>query len=124
MTINNWKSTAMTKNLEVFSLIWCDANQDTLCENRQTQEKLRDFINFQKTFTSVDECEQYVCHETTVEDKIILISSGALGHILIPKIHDKPSIKSIYIYCLNEANKKEWIINFSKVTTFLIYDHT
>ncbi|CAF1256339.1 unnamed protein product [Rotaria magnacalcarata] len=114
------ESFEMPKNLEVFSLIWCDESQDRLYENRQTQEKLRDLINFHKKFTNVQKCESYLHHETTVEDKIILISSGTFGHVLLPKIHDMPQVKTIYIYCLHQTNHEQWIMNFSKVMRFCV----
>jgi hypothetical protein len=103
------------QNLEIFSLIWCDADVETVYASRPVHEKLLDLINFQRTFKSVNECEQYICQKTTAIDKIILVSSGSFGQDLLNRVHHLPQINAIYIYCLIKENHQTLLTNFTKV---------
>jgi hypothetical protein len=114
-------STTHKQNLEIFSLIWCDSDVEKVYESRTTQEKLLDLIHFQRTFKSIDECEQYISEKTTLIDKIILISSGTFGHDLLTRVHHLPQINSVYIYCLLTNNHQSLLDNFSKVDDKFIY---
>ena len=106
---------SLNQNLEVFSLIWCDADVETVYASRPVQEKLLHLINFQRTFKSVNECEQYICQKTTAIDKIILVSSGSFGQDLLNRVHHLPQINAIYIYCLIKENYQTLPANFTKV---------
>ncbi|CAF2912069.1 unnamed protein product [Rotaria sp. Silwood2] len=72
------------RNLEAFSLLWCDANVHQTEENRNTQSELRDTINYLKTFININESEQYV--KQSENTKIILIVSGKIGEQLVASV--------------------------------------
>jgi hypothetical protein len=114
-------NTIHKQNLEIFSLIWCDSHVEKVYESRVTQEKLLDLIHFQRTFKSIEECEQYIREETTTVDKIILISSGSFGQDLLDRVHHLPQINSVYIYCLLKNNYQTLLTNFPKVDNKLIF---
>lgn len=105
----------LNQNLEIFSLIWCDADVETVYASRPIHEKLSDLINFQRTFKSVNECEQYICQKTTAIDKIILVSSGSFGQDLLNRVHHLPQINAIYVYCLVKENHQTLLAHFTKV---------
>ena len=93
-------NTIHEQNLEIFSLIWCDADVDNVYGSRVAQEKLVDLIHLQRTFKSIEECTTYILNETNIIDKIILISSGSFAQDLISRVHHIPQLHSIHIYCL------------------------
>lgn len=59
------------------------------------------------------------CVKTIRDDfktkRIFLVSSGSLGEIIVPQIHDLPQVYTIYIYCANVKRHREWSQKFSKV---------
>ena len=102
-------------NLETFSLLWCDADVEKVCSSRAMQEKLLDLISFQRTFTSIDECDQYIGQQTKSIDKIILICSGSFAQQLLGRVHALPQIMSVYIYCFHKENYQQLHSQFAKV---------
>ena len=103
-------------NLEIFSLLWCDADVEKVYSSRATQEKLLDLISFQRTFTSIDECERFICQQTTTIDKIILICSGSFAHQLLSRVHEKAQLTSVYVYCFHTENYQQLNSQFGKVS--------
>jgi poly-beta-hydroxyalkanoate depolymerase len=103
-------------NLETFSLLWCDADVEKVYSSRATHEKLLDLISFQRTFTSSDECEQYIRQQTTSADKIILICSGSFAQLLLSGVHALPQLTSVYIYCFHKGNYQQLHGQFAKVS--------
>lgn len=101
-------------NLESFALFWLDAQIDTKEENRQAQKQLRNIINYLKTFDDANNCEEYIL-SISPQDRIVLIVSGQLGRIIVPRIHHLRQILSIYIYCMNKQINEQWSKDFTKV---------
>ncbi|CAF1530134.1 unnamed protein product, partial [Adineta steineri] len=101
--------------IQNFCLIWLDKNigevNDTDCMNIIVQ--LRQVINDIQTFTDVDECVAFINDST--DKKICLVSSGALGHTIVPIIHDKAQINNIYIFCGNKTLHEQWTQQWPKV---------
>lgn len=93
--------------LETFLLVWLDQNIDTSPENKATQNKLRNILTCLVTFDNVESCEQWL-KKCTMEEKIVLIVSGAFGEYIVPKIHYLPTIISIYVYCLDVSRNEPW----------------
>jgi len=100
--------------LETFLLVWLDPNVDTSRENIQTQKRLREILTCLITFDKVDICEKWL-KKCCTNEKIILIVSGAYGEEIVPKIHDLPTIISIYIYCLDVNRNKIWAKDYPKI---------
>lgn len=103
------------KKLEIFSLIWLDASVNSSQENINAQRQLRRLINRLKTFTDTDQCEQYI-RSVPAGDQIVLIVSGHLGRVLVPRIHCIQQVSSIYVYCMDKTKNEQWSKQFTKVS--------
>ena len=101
-------------NLETYTLIWLDAEVNSTTSNRADQEKLRTSINQLKTFVDPEKCKEHI-QSLTENDRIILMTSGRLGQIIVPQVHQLRQIFSIYIYCINREKHKEWSKDYIKV---------
>jgi len=107
-------------NLESFALLWLDAQVDINEANRQAQKQLRNIINYLKTFDDENDCQQYIL-SVSPQDRVVLIVSGRLGQIIVPRLHQLRQIISIYIYCTNKQANEQWSKRFTKVQYFLQY---
>ncbi|CAF1092564.1 unnamed protein product [Adineta steineri] len=106
------------KYLEIFSLIWLDANVDVK-DNRDTEVKLRSIINHIKKFQDIEQCEQYI-DQTSQKDRLILIVSGPLGQEIVPSIHQLRQVISIYVYCMDKNSNEQWVHKFSKIKSVVV----
>lgn len=102
-------------NCETFSLIWLDATVNNCQENINAQHELRKSIDRLKTFTDHNQCERYI-RSVPVNNQIILVVSGHLGQVIVPRIHSLQQISSIYIYCMDKAKHEQWSKQYEKVT--------
>jgi hypothetical protein len=89
-------------------LIWLDnsideGNDD--CQNTLTQ--LRRIINAVSTFTGGDECFEFITKNSS-QEKVCIIVSGALGHLIVPLIHNMSQVDSIFVFCGNRKRHEEW----------------
>ena len=105
-------------NLETFILVWLDPNVDTSAENCETQNRLREILTCLITFNRIENCENWL-KTCSIDQKIILIVSGAFGEKLVPKIHYLPWIISIYVYCLDVPRNIPWSETYPKVRAVL-----
>ncbi|CAF0818857.1 unnamed protein product [Adineta steineri] len=101
------------KSLEIFSLIWLDANVDAK-NTRDTEVKLRSIINHIKKFQDIKQCQHYI-EQRSQKDRLILIVSGRLGQEIVPFIHQFRQVISIYVYCMDKKNNEQWAFKFSKI---------
>ena len=102
------------KNLEDFSVLWCDSNVNATQENRQTQIGLRKPINFLRTFETSKECKSYI--QRHAEEKIVLVVSGTLGQQLVPEVHHLAQVNAVYVYCRKKEEHSEWSRAYDKVS--------
>lgn len=102
------------QNLESFTCVWLDQHVYTSCENQQTLQKLRYAINHLVVFDDIRSCIDYIRSVTT--EKIILISSGALGRKILPDIFHLSQLCACYIYCKNVLLHQEWSRGYLKVS--------
>lgn len=107
-------TTQETENLETYCLIWLDTSVNESQENIQAQKELRTLINHLITFENDQQCLQHI-ESVSKDDRIILIVSGRLGQIIVPKIVKYRQIVSIYVYCMNKAIDERWAKQFNKV---------
>ncbi|CAF0850500.1 unnamed protein product [Adineta steineri] len=106
------------KCLEIFSLIWLDANVDVK-DSRGTEVKLRSIINHIKRFKDIKQCQQYI-EQTSQKDRLILIVSGRLGQKIVPHIHQLRQVISIYVYCMNKKSNEQWAHKFAKIKSVVV----
>ncbi|CAF3621208.1 unnamed protein product [Adineta steineri] len=106
------------KSLEIFSLIWLDANVDVK-DTRDTEVKLRSIINHIKKFQHIKQCQQYI-QQTSQKDRLILIVSGRLGREIVPYIHQLRQVISIYVYCMDKKSNEQWACKFSKIKSVVV----
>lgn len=110
-----WSNTTQThENLETYSLVWLDASVNISTENLQAQKQLRASINHLLAFEDEQKCLEYIC-SLSKESQIILIVSGRLGQIMVPKIAHFQQIIAIYVYCMNKAANEAWVQKIPKV---------
>ncbi|CAF1529349.1 unnamed protein product [Rotaria sp. Silwood1] len=105
-------------SLEIFCLIWLDANT-SVEDNRDTEQKLRSIINRLKKFQDVEQCQKYL-EESSEHKRFVVIVSGRLGREIVPSIHKLRQVISIYIYCWDKESNEEWTNNFSKVKAVIV----
>ncbi|CAF2976839.1 unnamed protein product [Rotaria socialis] len=80
------------KRLEIFYLIWLDANAN-----------------------DVKQCQKYI-EERSTNDRLVMIVSGQFGREIVPSIHKLRQVISIYVYCFDKVCKnKQWSDKFAKV---------
>ncbi|CAF1429283.1 unnamed protein product [Adineta steineri] len=106
------------KSLEIFSLIWLDADVNVK-DTRDTEVKLRSIINHIKKFQDVKQCQHYI-EQTSHEDRLVIIVSGRLGREIVPYIHQLRQVISIYVYCMNKTSNEQWAFKFSKIKSVVV----
>ncbi|CAF5041393.1 unnamed protein product, partial [Rotaria magnacalcarata] len=99
--------------LEVFCLIWLDANSNAK-DTRDTEQKLRSIINHLKKFQDVKKCQKFI-EERSKNDRITIIVSGQFGQEIVPAIHKLRQVISIYVYCFDIVRNKQWSDKYTKV---------
>ncbi|CAF3374226.1 unnamed protein product, partial [Rotaria sp. Silwood2] len=110
---DDFKIKADDQCLEIFCLIWLNANPSAK-DNRDTEQKLRSIINQFKRFHDVVQCKQFV-EGRPKTDRLVMIVSGQLGREIVPSIHKLRQVISIYVYCQDKAGHEKWACKFWKV---------
>ncbi|CAF3600794.1 unnamed protein product [Rotaria socialis] len=116
--MDDYHTNADNQHLEIFSLIWLDANPNVQ-ELQGTQQKLCSIINQLKTFQDVEQCQNYI-EGRTLKDRIVMIVSGQFGREIVPSIHKLRQVLSIYVYCMDKKSNKQWVSKFSKVKAVVV----
>ncbi|CAF0758791.1 unnamed protein product [Adineta steineri] len=98
-----------------FVVAWLDENIDEEnnidCQN--TIIKLREVVNAVNTFTNIEECVTFI---TDIKDeKVFMVSSGALGQTSVPMVHDMIQVNTIYIFCANTTQHEQWAKEWAKI---------
>jgi hypothetical protein len=90
------------RTIQNFRLVWLDKTIDEISneDSINTITKLRQVVNTVNTFTNVDKCIDFL--SDIKEEKVFMISSGALGQTTVPIVHDNPQVSMIYIFCRNK----------------------
>lgn len=102
------------ENLEIFGLIWLDAQVNSDQHNLDAQKQLRAIINHLKTFDNANQCQNYIIAIPRYYH-LVLILSGQLGKEIVPRIHHLDQVSTIYVYCRDRAGNEEWAKKFHKV---------
>ena len=103
----------VSTNFESLHCIWLDQHVNETEDNRVTYKKLRTVINHFQLFDNCHECEQSI--RKISKEKIVLIVSGTLGQMIIPRIHDLPQFLVSYIYCKDLKANQHWSSSYPKV---------
>jgi hypothetical protein len=95
-------------------LIWLDNNiDDNNTDCRIAIAQLRRAVNTINTFTDGDECIQFL--DSMGDEKACMIISGSLGQDIVPHIHNKSQIDSIFIFCNNMELHEQWTKEWAKI---------
>ena len=105
----------VNKHLKLQCIIWLDSTVNSLKENTEAQRQLRTLTNNLLIFEDEQLCLQHL-YAVRTDERIILIVSGRLGRIIVPKIVHQPQIISIYVYCRDKQVNEEWTKRISKVS--------
>ncbi|CAF2639113.1 unnamed protein product [Rotaria sp. Silwood2] len=116
---NKVVSLKINENLEQYCLIWLDATVNSSEDNIKAQKQLRKSINNLLTFEDDKQCLQHI-HSISKNDRIILIVSGRLSRVIVPKIAQLEQIISIYVYCQDKKANEQWAKQFSKVKDVIV----
>jgi tetratricopeptide (TPR) repeat protein len=101
--------------LQNFLLIWLDGNIDAV-NNEECCNSIRDMrqvVNSVNTFKNADECIRFI--DGIDEEKVFIISSGALGQTTVPLVHNKPQVSAIFVFCGNKTWHETWTKQWPKV---------
>ena len=98
-------------------VVWLDANifND---ENKVLLEQMRKVVDrpdLVNEFVDKDECIRYLARGTIGSNHYIVVVSGRLGPALLPSIHSREAISSIYVYCGDRQRAELWTAEYSKV---------
>ncbi|CAF3587027.1 unnamed protein product [Rotaria socialis] len=99
--------------LEAFTLIWLDA-EIYGSENKIVQNDLRQLSDDFRTFHNDHDCESFI-ESLSIDQRVVLITSGRFGREVIPRIHAIEQIYSIYIYCFDKETYEKWAKSYSKI---------
>jgi hypothetical protein len=95
-------------------LIWLDSNIDNKNQDcRNTVTQLRRIVNDIKTYTDGDRCIQFI--NTIRDNKACMIISGALGQLIVPRVHNMFQVDSIFIFCRNKKHHEQWTKEWPKI---------
>ncbi|CAF1417012.1 unnamed protein product, partial [Adineta ricciae] len=75
-------------------------------------------VNDIYTFTDNDECIDFIL--TLTDTNVCLITSGSLGQLILPCIHDISKIDSIFIFCDDQNRHEQWAKHWCKVKSVSI----
>ena len=103
------------ENLETYCLVWLDAAVNSSKENIDAQKKLRATINHLLAFEEEKQCFEFF-DSLPKDDRVVLIVSGRLGRIVVPKMSSIRQVISIYVYCMDKAANEEWALKLPKVS--------
>ncbi|CAM2721209.1 unnamed protein product [Rotaria socialis] len=100
--------------LQNFLLIWLDPHIDkSQNQYKKPLAELQRLVASINTFTTIDDCIDFI--DGIQETKVFMIVSGSLGQSIVPQIHDKTHVDSIYVYCRDAELHKKWSLSWSKV---------
>ena len=107
-------STRLRCRLNSILLVWVDGSIDeNQSDCQHTLDQLRAVVKNISLFRNTDDCVKFF-HETTI-DRMLVITSGALGQDLVQQIHALPQVDTIYIFCGNVTRHETWAVNWAKI---------
>lgn len=95
------------------TLIWLDINVNSK-ENKKALRELCTISSNVEKFHDKKEFQWYI-EQITSDNPLIIIVSGQLGREIVPSIHKRRDVESIYIYCRDKEGNEKWASKFPKV---------
>lgn len=89
-------------------LIWLDNQFDQRI--RMEFDRLFHRIHL---FENNDQCLTFL--NGIDHERVFLVASGRLGEEIVPKIHDRIQLDSIYIFCMDKNKHEQWAKNWKKI---------
>ncbi|UJR24444.1 hypothetical protein I4U23_005820 [Adineta vaga] len=99
---------------KTFQLVWLDSNFKSYDENQSTYDALQTIFTHSLTFNDCNQCEHWL-KSYKGNEMIILIISGKLSRVIVPRIHHLDAIIGICINCLNRTRYEVWAKNYGKI---------
>ena len=93
----NLSHTEQPINKEDFQLIWLDSSLGKSADTRATQKMLRLLNTNAQFYTDVEKCVELI--QSIKTEHILLVVSGSLARIILPKIYNIRSVRAIFIFC-------------------------
>lgn len=103
--------------MERIQFVWLDAEISSE-HNKKLSEDIHRINNQTTEIADKDGFERFIGRGLADVRRIILIVSGRLGEIVVPKVHDHENILSIYIYCGYREKHEQWSRPYRKVRFF------
>ena len=108
-TNQSWRSRSQS-----YLLIWADSSLNEKEEDYQsTLRHLRSVVSEVHLITTPAQCITFL--NEMDKQKAFIISSGALGRVLVPEIHDIAPVDTIYIFCANKQRQEGWAKQWPKI---------
>lgn len=98
----------LSQSIDHGILIWLDSQFDQRI--RMEFDRLFQRIHI---FETNDQCLTFL--NGIGNERIFLVATGRLGQEIVPKIHDRTQIDSIYIFCMDKAKHEQWAKNWTKI---------
>ena len=100
--------------VQTFRLIWLDSNlNDNNEEFSNTVKQLRHVVSTITMFTDEEKCVQFI--NSMNDEKACVIIEKSFVQNIIPRIHDRPQIHSIFICCSSRQQHERLNKYWSKV---------
>ena len=94
--------------------MWVDEKFDDLDGDCQsTLQQLRTLVDKVQVFTESEASVDFL--RAISEEKVLVITSDAVGQDLIRRIHSMPQVNSIYIFCSNRDWYEPWVEEWAKI---------
>ena len=104
-------------NSASLQLVWLDANIFT-DENKALLGQMRKVVDkpdLVNEFVDKGECIRFFTRGIIGSNHCVVVVSGRLGPDLVPSIHARNEISSIYVYCGDRQRAELWAKDYSKV---------
>ena len=103
---------------KAFIFVWCDPSigkKTNVDDDTNTIRRLINIVHKVRqivhTFNDMEACREFIKDVQNV----CLITSGQMGEVLVPTIHDCEQMHSIYIFCANKARHEVWAAKYPKI---------
>ncbi|CAF1128439.1 unnamed protein product [Rotaria sordida] len=106
------------QNLDTFILIWLDSLVNISEDNIDTKKILRKAITYVVSFDDTEKCLEFIRSHS--QEKIVLIVSGRLGQILVPRAHQFSQLIAVYVYCSDKKRNEQWAKDFIKIKGVIV----
>jgi len=83
-------------------------------ETRDIYDEVSGTFQWEMCAGQTDACITHI-REKCSNKRVFLVTSGSLGRIVVPAVHDLSQVYAIYIYCADVVSNREWSKNYSKV---------